>query len=202
VALVVGTILLAMVCPPEAPLLASLLVGAPELARRLLAVERGEALYRSLIQPELVLSYAQLERERYFALLDYALGAILNEVRIPELDAVLRQAGRAAGVVEGAAVRVGLMRAEGAVAARLTEEVVEALGSRLAVKLVYGAVAGGAIELAVRSLIDPVVAQLQDEAALGAPVGGERGIEARLEELLAPRLAALEPRGPAPGGAR
>ena len=180
----IGIIALAILCPP-AGFLAGVAVAAVEVVH---AHER-ERLYGALIDPELVLTRAQVEVELFAAYLGLAL-SLLPEV------------GTAAGAVARgtkAAVQGGLgagARAAGRhVMRRVSRQVVQAAQRDLLQAFVTEILVNEVMEKVISKVLEPVLAHIEREAMLTGSVGGPEGARFALMVLGSGRAA-----GGAPGG--
>jgi hypothetical protein len=155
-----GTLLLSIVCAP----LGSLVSIGFALHRRERALERLE-LYHSLIDPELIASYAELELELFMAEVETAMN-------------IIPMAGKAAKVgIQGAratlkqGLRAGL-RATGRQAVKqLLGQITKELKQGLVSSFVREVVQQKVMEVVLNHVLEPVIADLYKELAVGGPAG-------------------------------
>ena len=177
-----GVIFLSIVCPPL-----GFAIGV-ELALHdySKALER-ERLFGSMIDPELVLSRAEVEADLFAAKLGLALSFI------PDAGAIL---GRGAKVIAKQGLAAGtrsIARSAGkALRGDLVETIGKRLSSELAEKLKYGFAVAFAREVVTDQVLDaviskalePLMAQVEREAMITGSVGGMEGalqVKRRLE---------------------
>jgi hypothetical protein len=167
-----GIVLLAVVCPPAAAV-----VGAELAVYHYIEALEKEAVYKALIDPELVLTHAEVEAELFAA----KLGLVLSLIPVAaELGAEFRAAFGAAA--RAGVSRAGLFSAE-ALAAHLLEVAERGFAESFAIEFGKAYVMNKAIEIS----ISPVMESLQKQWAAEAPVGG-------VERALAQVLARIERR--------
>ena len=173
-----GVLFLAVVCPP-----AALAVGAAFAAYHLHVAHEREQLYESLIDPELVITRAEVETELFVARLGFALSII------PEAGTILRAGSSAVRAVARTGVRAAARaapRAAGrALAARISEEMARSLRHGLVVGFVRELAVFAVIDQVAQRVIGPIVAELEREVTITGPVGGMTGAMATLERLVA-----------------
>jgi hypothetical protein len=169
-----GTLLLAIACPPLGAA-----VGIALAAYHLEEAEEKEQLYESLIDPELVITRAEVEQELFVARLGFALSVI------PEAGTILRGATKLGGAVVRSGVRVGPRRAGRALGAYLAEETVKSLQHGLVRAFLREIVTDQAVEAVAQRVLEPIVSQIERETTITGPVGGEAGAERVLERLAA-----------------
>lgn len=139
-------------------------------------------LYQSLIDPEQVLTYAEVEAELFAAQLGLALAFI------PEAGSILR-GGRTA---VRAAVRTGSVIAGARVAGRIlrrrvSREMAERLAEGLMNAFVREMITNAVIDQVMQRVLEPVIQAVSREASVTGPVGGLAGatrVQAMLEEEL------------------
>jgi len=161
-----GIILLSVICPPLGTVI-GILDAAHQYAN---ALER-EQLYGALIDPELVLSHAEVEAELFAA----KLGLVLSFV--PEVGSILRvgrygvRATLRAGVSGGARI-VGRY-----VARRITREMVEALSRNLILAFAKEVITNEVMEQVISRVMEPYLQYLEREATITGSVGGSQGAD-------------------------
>ena len=169
-----GTLLLAIACPPLGAA-----VGIALAAYHLEEAEEKEQLYESLIDPELVITRAEVEQELFVARLGFALSVI------PEAGTILRGASKLGGAVVRSGVRIGVRRAGRALGEYLAEETVKSLQHGLVRAFLREIVTDQAVEAVAQRVLEPIISQIEREATITGPVGGEAGAERVLERLAA-----------------
>ena len=185
-----GVMLLSVVCPP-----AGFAVGAgAALFHYAEALER-EQLYESLIDPELVLSRAEVEAELFAARLGVALSFI------PEVGSLLGKGASATarlGVkgAAGAAVRStrefakgGVKAASRAFANRLTKATAESLKRGVWRAIAEELATDQMMEIALNKLlIEPRIQAIMRETTVRGPVGGLQGARKAQQFLQAEQM--------------
>lgn len=161
-----GIILISVICPPLGAV-----IGILDAAhQRDNALER-EQLYSALIDPELVLSRAEVEADLFAA----KLGLVLSFV--PEVGSILRvgrygvRATLRAGVSGGARI-VGRY-----VARRITREMVEALSRNLILVFAREVITNEVMEQVISRTMEPYLQYLERETTITGPVGGSQGAD-------------------------
>jgi hypothetical protein len=168
-----GLTFLSIVCPPLA-----FAVGVNlALYDYSKALER-ERLYGSMIDPELVLTRAEVEADLFAAKLGIALSFI------PEAGAIL---GRGGKVIAKEGLAAGTRSIARSAAKAVRGDIVESVGKRLSRELVeklqYGFAVAYAREVltdqvmdaVISKAIEPLMAQVEREAMITGPVGGIEG---------------------------
>jgi hypothetical protein len=164
-----GVVLLSVVCPPAAAV-----VGIELAVYHYIEAKEKEAVYKALIDPELVLTHAEVEADLFAA----KLGVVLSLIPVAtELGAEVRAAFGAAGRAGVAARRAGMFTSE-ALAAHLLKVAERGFAESFAIELGKNYVMDKAIEIS----ITPVMESLQKQWAAEAPVGG---VERALAQILA-----------------
>jgi hypothetical protein len=168
-----GLTFLSIVCPPLAFAI-GLNLAVHDYSK---ALER-ERLYGSMIDPELVLTRAEVEAELFAAKLGIALSFI------PEAGALL---GRGAKVIVKQGVSAGTKTLVRSAGKALRGDIVESVGKRLsrelAEKLKHGFAVAYArevltdqvLEAVINKAIEPLMARIEREAMITGPVGGIEG---------------------------
>jgi hypothetical protein len=179
-----GLVLLAVVCAPAA-LVAGAAVAGYEYSEAL----EQEQIYESLLDPELMLSRAEVEAELFAAQLGLALSFI------PEAGTVLRVGARGATTAVRAGIRstarslaAGARRAtlRGLTAAAgraITREMAASLKQGLVVAFVREITSDQAMDSVLSAILEPVLRHVQREALITGPAGGVGGVEATLRFL-------------------
>ena len=162
-----GLILLSILCPP-AGVVVGIAVGVYHYTE---ALEK-EAIYEALIDPELVISRADVEAELFAA----QLGLVLSFV--PEVGTILRLGAKPAATAGARAVtrralRRGVRVLAHRAAARITRQVAEQLKHGLAVAIAREIIVDQVVEqLLVKLFIEPTMRQLYAEMAATGPGQG------------------------------
>jgi len=179
---VVGLIALALVCPPLA-----VAVGVGTAVYHVSEAHEKERLYEALMDPELVITRAEIEAELFGAYLGLALS-------------VLPGAGKALGKGATAAVRQGVRQTarqglgrlgrvarlgpRGAAAAgarsvrqHLTRAVVEQMKRDILVELAKEVATDRVFDALLQQVLTPVIQRVQRETSLTGPAGGMQGAE-------------------------
>jgi hypothetical protein len=169
-----GTLLLAVACPPLGAAAGVALAGY-----HLEEAEEKQQLYQSLIDPELVITYAEVEQELFVARLGFALSVI------PEAGTILRGGMQAGRLVARAGVRTGVQAATARLAWHLTEETLKSLRRGIVVAFLRELTQEVVMDQVAQRILGPIVAQMERETTITGPAGGEEGAESTLERLAA-----------------
>jgi len=188
-----GLILLSIVCPPLA-----FVVGVDlALYDYDKALER-ERLYGSMIDPELVLTRAEVEADLFAAKLGIALNFI------PEVGSILKIGGKGAKVIAEKGLVAGARALREAAAERIAAGIVRSMEKRITVemaeKLKYGLVLAFAKEILVAEvmnnliskMVGPLVEMVEREATIAGPIGGIQGAMQTMQKLQSERSGASE----------
>jgi hypothetical protein len=183
-----GLVLLSVVCPP-----AAVVTGIGVAALHYAEALEKEELYQSLIDPELVLTRAEVEADLFATRLGLVVsllpvaGELAAEARVA-FRAVPR-AGAAGAASAAGASRAGLFSVEATVA-HLTLVAERGFAQTLGMELAKEYVTDKVMEMALQ----PVLAAVQRRARERGPVGG-------LDQALAQLVARIEQRQKAAAGA-
>jgi hypothetical protein len=169
-----GTLLLAVACPPLAAA-----AGIALAAYHLEEAEEKQRLYRSLIDPELVITRAEVEQELFMARLGFALAVI------PEAGTILRGGSQVARLVARTGVSTGARLAGRRLARYLLEESMQSLRRGIVVAFVREIAQNVVIDEVAQRVLEPIVAQIEREATITGPAGGAQGAQATIERLAA-----------------
>jgi hypothetical protein len=159
-----GLVLLSVICPPAA-FVAGVAVATYELDQ---AYER-KRLYGALIDPEAVITRAEVEAELWAAWAGFVLSFI------PELPAALRAGKYGVRAVAKAGVEGGARIVGRYVVRRITTQIVEALARDLAVAFAREVVTAYVLQKVMQAAMEPILEQIQREALVTGPVGGLGG---------------------------
>lgn len=184
-----GLTLLGVLCAPLA-----FAVGFGLAAHQVVEAYEREHLYQSLIDPELVLTHAEVEAELFAAWLGFVLSFI------PEAGSILR-GGRTAirGALRTGSVAVGARLAGRAVLRRASRDLAERLAEGLLQSFVRDMVTNAVIDQVAQRLLGPLVQSVAREASVTGPVGGLAGAQ-RVQAMLAEELRniGVQPEGTTP----
>jgi hypothetical protein len=155
-----GTLLLSIACPPL-----GMAVGAAFAShRRDLALDRMQ-LYHSLIDPELVASYTEIELDLFMAELEL----VMNLIPMGGKAAKAAFTGLRAIAKQG--VRRGLQAAGRQILKEMLEEVADQLKKGLLKLLLTEIVQQQVMEVVLQQLLEPVIQELYKEMGVGGPIG-------------------------------
>ncbi|MFC0003543.1 hypothetical protein [Micromonospora siamensis] len=182
--LTVGIVLLSVLCPPLG-FLAGVVVAANDVRH---ARER-ERLYGSMLDPELVLTRAEVEVELFAAYLGLALSLL------PEVGTIGGAVVRGGRVGLRAGLRSGLRAARGYVARRISRQIVEAASRDLLQAFITEILVNEVLGRIIQKAMEPVLAHIEHEAMLTESVGGPEGARFILMVLAEERRAAAAPAG-------
>ena len=195
-----GILLLSVVCPP-----AGMAVGAGAAVFHYAEALDREQLYESLLDPELVLTRAEVEAELFAAKLGVAFsfipeaGSILGKGAAATARLGTKGATRAAAKSTRQFVKGGASGAARLVAGRLTKATAEALKRGLVKAFAEEIVTDQVMELAIsRLFIEPKMQEIMRETRIHGPIGGTAGAQQSLNMLSAE--AAKARGGKKPGG--
>jgi hypothetical protein len=178
----VGLIVLTVLCPP-AGFLAGVGVATYEVGHAYMR----DRLYGSLINPDLVLSRAEVEVGIFVAWLGFVLSAV------PEGGTALRAGFQGARVGMRVGTRVGLRAGIGAgtrsaaryVARRAVREMLEAASRDILDQFVQQLVMDRVFTFVIERAMTPLISQYQSYAATTSAVGGTSGAQAIVQSLAA-----------------
>jgi hypothetical protein len=167
-----GLILLSVVCPPL-----GVAVGLAEAAYQVERAEERERIYGALIDPELVLTRAEVEADLFAARLGLALAFIPG---VGKALGALRQGIRGAA---RAGVVAGVRMAGRYVARQISREIAEALARDLLAAFVREVITNVVMDRVIGAMLEPIIQQVYREALITGPVGGARGVQSTLAML-------------------
>jgi len=160
--------------------------GAALVGYQYKEAKEREAVYRSLIDPELVLSSAEVEQGLFVAELGLALAFI------PEVGTILRGGSAAVRAISRQGLRSGAKLFTRYVRISITKEIAE----QLKYGLVYAFVKDFAIakggEKVFQQIMEPIMDQLERDITTLGPVGGSAGAERLLQRLAEEEKTASE----------
>ena len=167
-----GLILLSILCPPL-----GVVAGVATSAVHLSNARGREQLFESLIDPELVLSRAEVEAELFAAHLGFALSFIPNVRSIARVGAVGSRAVLRRGVVRGARLsfRLGQRATLRAMRENLKHGVIVAFVREVATDQF--------MDQLITKIIEPIIQRIEREVAITGPQGGLVGAERTLQRL-------------------
>ena len=167
----VGLVFLSVVCPP-----AAFVLGATLAVVQYAEAKDREALYGALMDPEEILSRAEVEAELFAAKLGLALAFIPDATAICRGGLVGARVALEEGVIAGARTVFGLVREEAmrAMAAALERGLIQAF--------VTECVKAELINLVIENVLGPVIEQVSAEVEATGPVGGMQGVMSRLAQ--------------------
>ncbi|MEU5903546.1 hypothetical protein ABZ780_04110 [Micromonospora sp. NPDC047467] len=183
-ALTVGIIALSVLCPPL-----GFVVGVAVAVGDVIHAHRRERLYGALIDPELVLTRAEVEVELFAAYLGLGLSLI------PEVGTIGGAVVRGGRVALRYGLRAGLRAGGRYVARRVARQVIEAASRDLLQAFITEILLNEVLERVVQKLMEPVLAYVEREAMLRSAVGGPEGARFILM-VLDSQPAAAGPRVP------
>jgi hypothetical protein len=160
-AVMTGLVLLSVLVPGGG--LIAFAAGSGLAAHEVSRAYKKERLYHALIDPDLVLQYADVEAEKFAAWI----GAVISA--IPEAGPAVK--GLVAGVIRGEARALGKLAAK-AVATRIAKEVAEYAVKDLLAAFVKEAVLNVVIDQVMQLTIGPIIEHIQHEVSIGHVVGG------------------------------
>ncbi|MGW0203749.1 hypothetical protein, partial [Nonomuraea sp. NPDC003201] len=172
-----GLLLLSVVCPPLAVVTGVVVAGA-----QLYEAVQREHLYRSMLDPELVLSRAEVEAELFAARLGFVLSVVLAVV--PNARSLLRTGAQAARVAEGYGAATATRLTAARFTAHLAEETVKSLRNGFVVAALRELVQNEVVDLIAQRVLGPIIADLEREVTLTGPVGGAAGARRVVDWLL------------------
>jgi len=167
-----GIILLSIACPP-------LGVGAAaaSVARSFSEAEEKETLYESLIDPELVITRAEVELAWFAAYLEAALAVV------PMAGTAGRAVATGGKVALSSGLRAGLRAGGRQVARHISRELAQAAARDLLETFVVELTTDQVMGLLVEQVLAPVLAHVEREARITGPVGGTRAAHELLQIL-------------------
>lgn len=159
-----GLMFLSIVCPPLA-FVVGIDLALYDYGK---ALER-ERLYGSMIDPELVLTRAEVEADLFAAKLGLALSFI------PEAGSILKGAQYGVKAVSRVGLRAGARIMGRYVVRRVTKQMIEALAQPFFKALVREVVADRVMDAVISKALEPLMAHIQRETMITGPVGGIEG---------------------------
>jgi hypothetical protein len=182
-------VLLSVLCPPLG-FLAGVGVALGAVAR---ARERAR-LFGALIDPELVLTRAEVEIELFAAYLGLALSLL------PEVGTVGGAVARGGKAALAGGLRAGLRAAGRYVLRRVARQIVEAAARDLLQAFITEILVQEVMSRVIEKVLEPVLAHIEREVMLTESVGGPEGARFALMVLGQEQAAALtsNPAGAAP----
>ncbi len=167
-----GTVFLAIVCPP-----AAVVVGLGAAAYHYSAALEKEQIFESLLDPELVLSRAEVEAELFAAQLGLALSFIPEVGTIVRSGVVVGRSVARHGVRQGArvAARFGRAQVSRTLRKALEQPLAEAFAREMATEVVMDQV--------MNTVLEPIMQQIEREIAVTGSVGGSPGAQRLLARL-------------------
>jgi hypothetical protein len=184
-----GIVLLCVLCPP-----AGFLVGVAVAVGEVVHVRERARLYGSMLDPELVLTKAEVEVELFAAYLGLALSLL------PEVGTAAGAVAHGGKVALRAGLRAGVRSAGRYVARRVARQVVEAAARDLLQAFITEILVNEVMSRVIEKVLEPVLAHIEREAILTGAVGGPEGARFALMVLGEERAATLaaKPAGAAP----
>lgn len=170
--LTVGIVGLSILCPP-----AGFVVGVGVAAYEVGKAKEKERLYGALIDPELVLTRAEVEVELFAAYLGFALSLI------PEAGTAVKAVARGGKVALRAGVGAGARAAGRYVVRRATKQIIEAASKDLLERFVVELTTNLVMERVIEQVMAPILAHLEREAQIRSAVGGPAGAQVILAIL-------------------
>lgn len=179
-----GILLLSVLCPPL-----GVAAGMVTALYHYAEAEEREELYHALIDPELVLTWAEVEVEMFAAGLGVALAFL------PEVGSILGK-GASAAVRLGAresltvatealetTVRTGVRGAARRLTVHLTEAVLEQIERGLIREFVHQLITTEALNLVMERVMTPVIQAYEREVLITGAVGGLEGAQSIQQQL-------------------
>ncbi|MFI7608166.1 hypothetical protein ACIBTV_23890 [Micromonospora sp. NPDC049366] len=163
-ALTIGIIALSVLCPPL-----GFAVGVAVAVGDVIHAHQRERLYGALIDPELVLTRAEVEVELFAAYLGLALSLV------PEVGTIGGAVVRGGRIAVRYGLRAGLRAARGYVVRRVTRQIIEAASRDLLQAFITEILINEVLERVVQKLMEPILAYVEREAMLRGAVGGPEG---------------------------
>jgi hypothetical protein len=160
----VGIVLLSVLCPPL-----GFVVGVAVAVHDVRHARERERLYGALIDPELVLTRAEVEVELFAAYLGLAMSLV------PEAGTIGGAVMRGGRVALRSGMRAGLRVARGFVVRRVTRQIVEAASRDLLQAFVTEILINEVMEKIIQKVMEPILAHIEREAQLTGAVGGREG---------------------------
>jgi hypothetical protein len=184
-----GIVLLSVLCPP-----AGFLVGVAVSVGEVIHARERARLYGSMLDPELVLTKAEVEVELFAAYLGLALSLL------PEAGTAAGAIARGGKVALRAGLRAGVRSAGRYVARRVARQVMEAAARDLLQAFITEMLVNEVMSRVIQKVLEPVLAHIEREAMLTGAVGGPEGARFALMVLGEERAASIaaKPAGAAP----
>ena len=165
-------IVLSILCPPM-----GLGAGLASVGRSYAQAEEKETLYESLIDPELVITRAEVELAWFAAYLEAALAVV------PMAGTASKAAATGVRVTLRQGLRAGLRAGGRQVTRRISRELAQAASRDLLEAFVVEVTTDQVMGLVVQQVLAPVLQHLEREARLTGPVGGTQAAQELLQVL-------------------
>ena len=159
-----GIVLLSILCPPL-----GFIVGVGVALHDVARARERERLFGALIDPELVLTRAEVEVELFAAYLGLALSLL------PEVGTVGGAVARGGKAALAGGLRAGLRAAGRYVLRRVARQVVEAAARDLLQAFITEILVQEVLSRVIQKVLEPVLAHIEREAMLTESVGGPEG---------------------------
>jgi hypothetical protein len=162
--LTLGIVLLSVLCPPL-----GFLAGVAVAVHDVRKAREKERLYGSMIDPELVLTRAEVEVELFAAYLGLALSLL------PEVGTIGGAVMRGGRVALRAGIGAGMRSAGRHVARRVSRQIAEAASRDLLEAFITEILVNAVMEKIIQKVLEPILARIEREAQLTGAVGGPEG---------------------------
>jgi hypothetical protein len=180
-----GLILLGVLCPP-----AAFIAGAAVATYHYHEAKEKEELFRSLINPDELMSWAEVEAELFAA----KLGLVLSF--IPEAGTLLRAGSKIATTAVRQGARQGAKAAVRALRDRFAREMAQSLAKGVERAIIREVVTDQVMGKLFEHILGPITQAIAADAALTGPAGGRSAVmrvmlalEAEQAQLAGPGLA-------------
>lgn len=169
-----GIVALSVLCPP-----AGVALGVGVAVNELDKAYRQKRLYQSLINPEKVLTQAEVELDLYIAWIGFALSLI------PEAGTVIGAARQGVKTAFKEGARAGAKAAGEFVAKKIATQIAEALARDILEVLIRDMVTAMAIQEVVQRLASPIAGYAMEQLEMVHSTGGPEGAQAMIRSVIA-----------------
>jgi hypothetical protein len=165
-------IILSVVCPPL-----GFLAGVQKADQDLERAHERERMFGALLDPELVITRAEVEMELFAARLGMALSLI------PEAGTVVGAAARGGKVALRAGLRMGSKAAMRFVGRKMAKQIMAAAAKDLVEQFVKEVLTNVIMDKIIQNVLEPILSHIEREAQITESVGGKQGAQVILAIL-------------------
>jgi hypothetical protein len=157
-------VILSVLCPPI-----GFLAGVQQSAKDLERAHERERMFGALLDPELVLTRAEVEMDLFAARLGMALSLI------PEAGTLVGAAARGGKVALRAGIKMGGAAAARFIGRKIAKQVIAAAARDVLEQFVKEILTNVVMDKVIQKVLEPVLAHVEREAQMTETVGGRAG---------------------------